>query len=62
MAEKKTFKRGEVVLTASGKDSKGKSFEIKITPQSFSTVDFVGMKVSGESYYVEKAVKAGATK
>lgn len=54
----KSYARNEVVLTATGKDLP----TLKITPASFGKIDFKGYAVKGESYYVEKAVKAGATK
>lgn len=57
-AKKKSFKLSDVVLTAT--DKKGK--EYKLTPISFNTVDMRDMKVSGEAYYVDKAVSFGATK
>ena len=57
-AKNKSFKLSDVVLTAT--DDKQK--EYKLTPVSFKTVDMRGMKVSGEDYYVKKAVALGATK
>ena len=33
-----------------------------ITPQTFSCVDWKGKEVSGIKYYVDKAIKLGATK
>tara|TARA_R110002049_G_scaffold203711_1_gene374305 strand:- start:12706 stop:12891 length:186 start_codon:yes stop_codon:yes gene_type:complete len=54
----KSYNRTTVVLTAT--DGKGKSYEL--TPTSIGTVDLTGMKVSGEDYYVKKAVALGATK
>ena len=57
-AKSKSFTRTSVVLTAT--DGKGKSYEL--TPTSIGTVNLTGMKVSGEDYYVKKAVALGATK
>ena len=57
MAEAKKFKLSDVVLTATD----GKK-EYKLTPVSMATVDLRGMTVSGEDYYVKKAVALGATK
>tara|TARA_R100001198_G_scaffold79942_1_gene52390 strand:+ start:2884 stop:3069 length:186 start_codon:yes stop_codon:yes gene_type:complete len=57
-AKKKSFTRTDVILTAV--DGKGKSYEL--TPTSIGTVNLTGMKVSGEDYYVKKAVALGATK
>ena len=57
-AKSKLFTRTDVVLTAT--DGKGK--EYKLTPTSIGTVNLTGMKVSGEDYYVKKAVALGATK
>jgi len=54
----KSYTRTAVVLTAT--DGKGKSYEL--TPTSIGTVNLTGMKVSGEDYYVKKAVALGATK
>jgi hypothetical protein len=33
-----------------------------ITPQTFSCIDWIGKEVTGLKYYVDKAVKLGATK
>ena len=57
MAEAKKFKFSDVVLTATD----GKK-EYKLTPVSMATVNLAGMTVSGEDYYVKKAVALGATK
>lgn len=57
MAESKKYKLSDVVLTATdGKE------EYKLTPVSMATVNLSGMTVSGEDYYVKKAVALGATK
>lgn len=35
---------------------------IYVTPENFSAVDWNGVEVSGEKYYVDKAVSLGAHK
>ena len=57
MAEAKKFKFSDVVLTATD----GKN-EYTLTPVSMATVDLRGMNVSGEDYYVKKAVALCSTK
>ena len=68
-AKSKAYSRTDVVLTAKGEkyvkrngDFVKVEFEHKLTPTSFNTVNLTGMKVSGEDYYVKKAVALGATK
>lgn len=56
-AKKKSFKHSDVVLTATD----GKK-EYKLTPVSMASINLSGMTVSGEDYYVDKAVKLGAVK
>ena len=56
MADAKKFKFSDVVLTATDGQK-----EYKLTPVSMATVDLRGMTVSGEDYYVTKAVALGAT-
>jgi hypothetical protein len=65
----KSYSRDTVVLTAKGEKYVKRNgefvkveFEHKLTPTSFNTVSLAGMKVSGEDYYVKKAVALGATK
>lgn len=65
----KVFKFSDVVLTATGakeitENGYKKTIDIKyeLTPVSMATVDLRGMTVSGEDYYVKKAVALGATK
>ena len=53
MADKKTFKPGDVVLTYG---------EVKVTASSFDLHDYTDKEVSGEDYYVKKAVALGAKK
>ncbi len=68
-SKSKSYSRNAVVLTATGekyakKDGKiiKVDFKHELTPSSFNTVNLTGMKVSGEDYYVKKAVALGATK
>lgn len=61
MANKKTFAGGETVLECEKKTKEG-TVKFKVTPDNFACVKFKGVKVSGEAYYVDKAVKLGATK
>ena len=55
-SKSKTVKGGDTVLSCK---KGGDSFAV--TADSFSAVDFKGVVVSGEAYYVDKAVKLGAT-
>lgn len=55
MANKKSYKGTDIVLVVKGSKK-------EISADSFSCIDFKGLTVSGESYYVDKAVKLGATK
>ena len=63
MAESKAkkFKSHDVVLKVQTKKGK-QQVTYDVTPASFHTVNFEGAKVSGEDYYVDKAVKLGASK
>jgi hypothetical protein len=54
MTDKKSIKGSSIVLTV--KDGK------EITADSFSCINFDGLTVSGDDYYVSKAVKLGAKK
>jgi len=58
MTDKKSYKASDIVI--SGTKEGGAKFEV--SAQSFSLVSFAGCKVSGEKYYVDKAVKLGAEK
>lgn len=53
MADKKSFKPSDVVLTYD---------KTKVTAGSFNLHDYKGKEVSGEDYYVKKAVALGAKK
>lgn len=61
MATKKSYSKTDIVLIAKG-ERKGRQVEHKLTPVSFNTVNLKGLKVTGESYYVDKAVGLGAIK
>ncbi len=61
MATKKSYSKTDIVLTAKG-ERKGKQVEHKLTPASFNTVNLKDLKVTGEPYYVDKAVSLGAIK
>ena len=54
---KKTYKSSDIVL---GYEKKG--VKIVVTAGNFNLHNFDGVTVSGEDYYVAKAVKAGAKK
>lgn len=56
MSNKKSYKGGDVVLTIHGKE------DLKVTPSSFDLHSYSGVTVSGETYYVSKALKLGAKK
>jgi hypothetical protein len=53
MSNKKLYKKSDVVLTYDDK---------KVTAASFELHDFKDKEVSGEDYYVAKAIKLGAKK
>ena len=61
MADKKSFSGSETVLKCIRKVKSGTE-KFEVTPDSFSNINFKGVAVEGEKYYVDKAVKAGATK
>lgn len=57
MAEKKSFKATSVVLVLKTK----KREELQVTANSFSVINFKDTEIlSGEDYYIKKAVEAGA--
>jgi len=58
MTDKKTYKSSDIVIEAEREN--GSKFQA--SAQSFKLNNFADCKVSGESYYVDKAVKLGAKK
>jgi hypothetical protein len=60
-AKKKSYAKTDIVLTAVGERKKGK-VKYELTPVSFNTVNLSGLTVTGEPYYVDKAVSLGAKK
>lgn len=56
MSNKKSYKGCDVVLTIHSKE------DVKVTPSSFEFHDYSGVTVSGEAYYVNKALELGAKK
>ena len=61
MTEKKNYKDSDIVLTCKIEKA-GKIEKLQVSAQTFSMIDFRGSEVSGESYYVDKAIKLGAKK
>lgn len=60
-SKKKSYAKTDVVLTATGERKKRK-VKYELTPVSFNTVNMSGLTVTGEAYYVDKAVALGAKK
>lgn len=60
MAEKKSYKDSDIVLNCKI-EKNGRIEKLQVSAQTFSMIDFRGATVSGEKYYVDKAVKLGAS-
>lgn len=58
MTNKKSYKSSDIVIEAKRED--GSKF--RASAQSFNLNSFKGCEVSGEKYYVDKAMELGAKK